>query len=53
MARDKNKDELQTHQRDLELRQEEQDYKTDINLSAEELQGKDDNKNEDKKNEKK
>jgi len=53
LARDKNKDELQTHQRDLELRQEEQDYKADIDLSAEELQATDDNKNEDKINEKK
>lgn len=50
MARDKNKDELQTHQRDLELRQEAQDYKADINLSAEELQGTEDNKKEDNKN---
>lgn len=53
MARDKNKDELQTHQRDLELRQEEQDYKADINLSAEELQGSDNDKNEDQTNSKK
>ncbi|HSJ36851.1 MAG TPA: hypothetical protein VK945_01410 [Planococcus sp. (in: firmicutes)] len=53
MARDKNKDELQTHQRDLELRQEAQDYKADITLSAEELQGTDDDKNEDKNKEKK
>ena len=53
MARDKNKDELQTHQRDLELRQEAQDYKADINLSAEELQGTEDDKNEDKNKEKK
>lgn len=53
MARDKNKDELQTHQRDLELRQEAQDYKADINLSTEELQDTDDDKNQDKKSDKK
>lgn len=46
MARDKNKDELQTHQRDLELRQESDDYKADINLSAEQLQGTADDKKE-------
>lgn len=53
MARDKNKDELQTHQRDLELRQEAQDYKADINLSGEELQGTDEDKNQDEKSDKK
>lgn len=53
MARDKNKDELQTHQRDVELRQEADDYKADINLSAEELQGTDDDKSENQQDSKK
>ncbi|WP_422122506.1 hypothetical protein DHX103_11940 [Planococcus sp. X10-3] len=53
MAKDKNKDELQTHQRDLELRQEASDYKADINLSAEELQDTDNDNNEEKKDAKK
>lgn len=42
MARDKNKDELQTNQRDQELRQEAQDYKEEINLPEQQLHGMDD-----------
>lgn len=53
LARDKNKDELQTHQRDLELRQEAQDYKEDINLPEQRLHGMDNDSNEDKKDPKK
>lgn len=52
MARDKNKDELQTNQRDQELRQEAQDYKEEINLPEQRLHGMgevNDDKEEDKK----
>lgn len=53
MARDKNKDELQTNQRDLELRQEEQEYKEEINLPEQEFRGMDNDTNDDKENDKK
>lgn len=49
MARDKNKDELQTNQRDLELRQETQEYKEEINLPEQQLRGMADVDNEDDK----
>ncbi|WP_179135681.1 hypothetical protein [Planomicrobium okeanokoites] len=49
MARDKNKDELQTNQRDLELRQEAQNYKEEINLPEQEYRGMDSNNEDDKK----
>lgn len=50
MARDKNKDELQTNQRDLELRQEAQDYKEEINLPEQALHGSDNDNKDDKEN---
>lgn len=53
MARDKNKDELQTNQRDLELRQEEQEYKEEINLPEQEFRGMDNDNNDQKENDKK
>lgn len=53
MARDKNKDELQTNQRDLELRQEAQEYKEEINLPEQEFRGMDNDSNEDNEDQKK
>lgn len=50
MARDKNKDELQTQQRDMELRQEAQNYKEEINLPEQEFRGMDNDRNDDKEN---
>lgn len=52
MARDKNKDELQTKLRDAELRQEAQNYKEEINLPEQEFRGMDSDRNEDRENEK-
>ncbi|QHJ72146.1 hypothetical protein [Planococcus halotolerans] len=53
MARDKNKDELQTNQRDLELRQEAQEYKEEINLPEEEFRGMDNDNNDEQEDKKK
>ncbi|WP_161787040.1 hypothetical protein [Planococcus sp. CAU13] len=53
MARDKNKDELQTNQRDLELREQAQNYKEEINLPEQRLRGMDNDNNDDKYNKEK
>lgn len=53
MARDKNKDELQTNQRDLELRQETQEYKEEINLPEQQLHGMGEVNKDDQKEDKK
>lgn len=50
MARDKNKDELQTNQRDQELREEAQNYKEEINLPEQQQRGMDNDNNDDKEN---
>ena len=50
MARDKNKDELQTNQRDLELREEAQEYKEEINLPEQRLHGMGEVNDNDKEN---
>ncbi|MFD1032369.1 hypothetical protein [Metaplanococcus flavidus] len=51
MARDKNKEELQTHQRDMELREQAQDYKEEINLPEQRLHGMDEDAKENKEKE--